>query len=135
MSRSTELDHIGVAVRDLDNAIKFFTEVLGLELEKIEEVPEEKVRIACLKLGNTQIELLQPTDPSSPVSRFIERKGEGIHHVALRVKNIHELCRFLREKGLKLVYEEPREIRGERLINFIHPKSALGVLIEIVERR
>ncbi len=129
------LDHIGIAVKDLDSAIKLFKDYLGLELVETEEVPEEKVKVAIFKVGDSYIELLQGLTEDSAISKFIAKKGEGIHHIALRVDNVDELSRELRGKGLKVIYDKARSVAGgKRRINFIHPKSAHGVLIEILER-
>ncbi len=131
-----KLDHIGIAVKNLEEGIKLYRDILGLTLVKIEEVPEEKVRIAMFKAGDTYIELLEGTTEDSPIAKFISKRGEGIHHIAIRVEDVNRLTKELREKGVKVIYEEPREVAGgERKINFIHPKSAGGVLLEIMERK
>lgn len=135
MPKILKIDHLGIAVKNLDEAVKFYRDVLGLELVKIEEVPEEKVRIAMFKVGESYIELLEGTSPDSAISKYIEKKGEGIHHIALRVDNIEEAVKELKDK-VRLVYEQPKTVAGgERIITFIHPKSAYGVLLELVERR
>lgn len=131
-----KIDHIGIAVKNLDEAVKFYRDVLGLELVRIEEVPEERVRIAMFKVGGSYIELLQGTDPESAVSKFIEKRGEGIHHIAVHVEDVDAKTEELRSKGVVLIYDKPREVsHGERKINFIHPKSSFGVLLEIMTRR
>lgn len=131
-----KIDHIGIAVKNLDEAVKFYRDMLGLELVRIEEVPEEKVRIAMFKVGDAYIELLQGTDPESAVSKFIEKRGEGIHHIALHVDDVDARTEELRSKGVALTYDKPREVaHGERKINFIHPRSSFGVLLEIMTRR
>lgn len=131
-----KIDHIGVAVKNLDEAVKFYKDVLGLELVKIEEVPEERVRIAMFRVGDSYIELLQGTDPESAVSKFIERRGEGIHHLSIHVDDVDAKTEELKSKGVTLTYDKPREVsHGERKINFIHPKSTFGVLLEIMTRR
>ncbi|MEM2006074.1 MAG: methylmalonyl-CoA epimerase [Sulfolobales archaeon] len=131
-----KIDHIGVAVKNLDEAVKFYKDVLGLELLKIEEVPEERVRIAMFRVGDSYIELLQGTDPESAVSKFIERRGEGIHHLSIHVDDVDAKTEELKSKGVTLTYDKPREVsHGERKINFIHPKSTFGVLLEIMTRR
>jgi len=131
-----KIDHIGVAVKNLDEAVKFYKDVLGLELVKIEEVPEERVRIAMFRVGDSYIELLQGTDPESAVSKFIERRGEGIHHLSIHVDDVDAKTEELKSKGVTLTYDKPREVsHGERRINFIHPKSTFGVLLEIMTRR
>ncbi len=128
------IDHIAIAVSDLDKAIENFKRILGVDPIKIEEVPEEKVRIAIFKIGDVQIELLQGTSEDSTVRKFIEKRGEGLHHIALRVENIGKALEELKAKGFQLIYEEPRIVAGERKISFVHPKSIHGVLLELVER-
>ncbi len=130
-----ELDHIGIAVKNLDEAIKFYRDVLGLELVEVEEVPEEKVKIAMFKAGSVYIELLQGLSEDSAISKYIAKRGEGIHHIAIRVENVDALTKELKEKGVRVVYEEPKLVSGgKRKINFIHPKTTHGVLLEILER-
>ncbi len=128
------LDHIGIAVKDLKESLKFFKDVLGLELIRVEEVPEEKVKVAMVKAGEVRLELLEATSEDSTIARFIKKRGEGIHHIALRVENAEEVSEVLRRKGLKLVYSEPKVVsEGSRKVNFIHPKSAHGILLEVME--
>ncbi len=130
-----ELDHIGIAVKNLDEAIKFYRDILGLELVEVEEVPEEKVKIAMFKAGSVYIELLQGLSEDSAISKYIAKRGEGIHHIAIRVENVDALTKELKEKGVRVVYEEPKLVSGgKRKINFIHPKATHGVLLEILER-
>lgn len=129
------LDHIGIAVKNLDEAVKFYRDVLGLELVKIEEVPEEKVRIAMFKVGASYIELLEAMDEGSAIAKFIEKRGEGIHHIAIGVDDVDALTKELVSKGVRVIYSEPKLVSGgARKINFIHPKSTRGVLLEIMER-
>jgi len=130
-----KLDHIGIAVKNLDDAIKFYKDVLGLELIEKEDVPEEKVRIAIFRVGEVFIELLEGTSEDSAIARFISKRGEGIHHLAIRVDNINEISKKLKERNIPLIYSEPRLVAGgKRKINFIHPKATHGVLLEILER-
>lgn len=130
-----ELDHIGIAVKNLDEAIKFYRDILGLKLIEVEEVPEEKVKIAMFRAGSVYIELLQGLSEDSAISKYIAKRGEGIHHIAIRVENVDALTKELKEKGVRVVYEEPRLVSGgKRKINFIHPKATHGVLLEILER-
>jgi methylmalonyl-CoA/ethylmalonyl-CoA epimerase len=129
------VDHIGVGVNKLDEAITLYCDVLGLRLEGIHVVEEQKVRVASLSTGGeTRIELLEPTGSESPVAKFIERRGEGVHHIALKVRNIEAVLEELKEKGLKLVDEKPRMGVGGAKIAFIHPKSTKNVLLELCER-
>lgn len=129
-----KIDHLGIAVKDIGEALKVYTEGLGLHFEKVEEVPEQKVKTAFLEVGSSHVELLESTDPEGPVGKFIESRGEGIHHVAFRVDDIQAAIARAKEKGLKLLNETPRVGAGGALIVFIHPKSTGGVLIELCQR-
>jgi methylmalonyl-CoA/ethylmalonyl-CoA epimerase len=129
----SHIEHIGIAVSNLDDAIKFYEKVFGLKCYRIEEVPEQKVRTAFFKVGQTKIELLEPTDPEGPVGKFIEKRGEGIHHLAFAVTDLEEKLRFAESTGVKLIDTKPR-IGAEGLqIAFLHPKSTFGVLTELCE--
>ncbi len=128
------VDHIGIAVKSMDEALKLWEEVLGIKCTGREEVEEQKVVTAFLPLGDTEIELLEPTSPESPVSKFMEKRGEGIHHLALRVENIEAALEELKGKGIRLIDEKPRCGAGGAKIAFIHPKAAGGVLLELSER-
>jgi methylmalonyl-CoA/ethylmalonyl-CoA epimerase len=129
------MDHIGVAVDSLDEAIELYS-VLGLKLEGIHVIAEQKVKVAFFSTGGeTRIELLEPTDPESPVAKFIERNGEGVHHISLKVRDIEGALEKLKNEGLKLVDEKPRVSVGGGKIAFIHPKSTRKVLYELCERR
>ena len=127
------LDHIAIAVRKLDEALQIYQNILGLQLEKIKVVENQKVRVAFLQAGKTKIELLEPTAPESTVAKFIEKKGEGIHHIALKVQNIEDFLKQLKEKGIALVDEKPRVGAEGGKIAFLHPKSLKNVLIELCE--
>ncbi len=129
-----KVDHIGIAVRNLDEAVAFYQETLGLPLVKREEVAEEKVRIAMFKAGETYVELLEPTSPESSVAKFIEKRGEGIHHMALGYDDVLKAQEHCKSKGAILVRPEPEDLKGDRVVNFIHPKSTHGVLLELVKR-
>ncbi len=128
-----KIDHLGIAVRDLEQALLIFGEKLGIEVGGVEEVAEQKVKVAFLPLGESNLELLQSTDPEGAVARFIESRGEGIHHVAFRVKNLEESLARLRSKGVRLIDEKPRLGAGGVKIAFLHPKSTGGVLVELCE--
>lgn len=130
-----KVDHIGVAVKSLDETLKFYQEMLGLELQGTEVVEEQKVKVAFLPVGDTEVELLESTDPEGPIAKFIEKKGEGIQHVAFRVENIEEAIAELMGKGVKMIDEKPRYGAGGAKIAFCHPKSTNGVLVEISERK
>ncbi|AIU70710.1 methylmalonyl-CoA epimerase [Thermococcus eurythermalis] len=128
-----KIDHVGIAVKNLDEAIKVW-EGLGLKVEEIEEVPDQKVRTAIIHIGESRIELLEPTAEDSPIAKFIAKRGEGIHHIALGVTNIEEHLKELKDKGYRLIDEEPRIGAGGAKIAFVHPKSVTGVLLELCER-
>lgn len=131
--RISGIDHIAVAVKSIDDVLKLYRDVLGVELVKIEDVEEENVRIAMFRIGGVFIELLEPKTPSSVVARFISERGEGIHHVALRVENIDEALKEVTGKGLRVIYSGSRNLK-DRKINFIHPRDTHGVMIELIER-
>ncbi len=132
--KPTAIDHIGIAVASIEESLKFWEQSLGIKCTGIEEVAEQKVKTAFLPLGETEIELLQATDPESPVAKFIEKKGEGIHHLAIRVENLEEALEKMKALGLKLIDEKPRYGAGGARIAFVHPKTAGGVLLELSER-
>jgi len=133
--KPTVIDHIGIAVKSIDDALVFWEKAMGIKCEGIEEVEEQKVKTAFLPVRETEIELLEGTSEDSPVSRFIEKKGEGIHHIAIRVDNIEEALEELKEKGIRLIDEKPRTGAGGCRIAFVHPKATGGILLEISERQ
>jgi methylmalonyl-CoA/ethylmalonyl-CoA epimerase len=128
-----KIEHIGIATRRLDEALAFWSSVLGLQVEETEEVAEQGVRVAMLPIGETRVELLEPTRESSPIAKFLEKRGPGIHHIAVRVEDIRATLRQLKEQGMRLIDESPRVGAGGCLVAFIHPSSAGGVLLELVE--
>ncbi|HHT69994.1 MAG TPA: methylmalonyl-CoA epimerase [Firmicutes bacterium] len=130
----SKIDHVGIAVSDLDKAKKFYQDVLGIKVTATEEVEEQKVITAFLPLGDSEIELLASTAPDGPIARFIEKRGEGIQHIALRVDNIDAALERLKTAGVRLIDEKPRRGAGGAKIAFIHPKATGGVLLEICER-
>ena len=132
--KTLKLDHIGIAVKDLDEALPFWQEVMGLELVGTEVVEEQKVKVAFLPVGDTEIELLESTAEDGQIARFIERNGEGIQHLAFRVENIEEGIAFMKEKGMRMIDEKPRYGAGGAKIAFLHPKSSKGILVELSER-
>jgi methylmalonyl-CoA/ethylmalonyl-CoA epimerase len=127
------IDHIGIAVKSIDEAKKFWLDTLGLKLSRIQDVPEQKVRVAILEAGGTTIELLEPTSPDSPIQRFIEKRGEGLHHLTLQTDNLAERLKKLKSANVGLIDEQPRIGAGGAKIAFVHPKSAHGVLVELCE--
>lgn len=130
----TKIDHLGIAVSSIDEKKNFWTDVLGLTLEGTETVEEQKVTTAFLPVGESEVELLESTSPDGAVARYIEKKGEGIQHVAFRVENIDEALKELKEKGIRLIDETPRKGAGGARIAFLHPKATSGVLVELCER-
>ncbi len=128
-----KIEHIGIATHNIDDALKFWRDALGLRVVETEEVAEQGVRVAMLPLGEPRIELLEPTSESSPVARFLEKRGAGIHHIAVRVDDIRATLRDLKEKGVRLIDETPRVGAGGCLVAFVHPATAGGVLLELVE--
>jgi methylmalonyl-CoA/ethylmalonyl-CoA epimerase len=131
--KPSHIEHIGIAVSDLEKAIDFYDKVLGLQCYKIEEVTDQKVRTAFLMAGDTKIELLQSTDPEGPIGKFIEKRGEGIHHIAFAVEGIEDHLQHAESMGVKLIDTSPRKGAEGLDIAFLHPKSASGVLIEFCE--
>jgi methylmalonyl-CoA/ethylmalonyl-CoA epimerase len=129
------IEHLGIATRRLDEAIGFWREALGLEVVETEEVADQRVRVAMLPLGESRIELLEPTSEDSPIAKFLEKRGPGIHHIAVRVDDIRVALARLKEQGARLIDETPRTGAGGSLIAFVHPSSTNGVLLELVEHR
>ncbi|MEW9669649.1 methylmalonyl-CoA epimerase [Ammoniphilus sp. 3BR4] len=128
-----QIEHIGIAVRNLEESVKFYTELLGLKLLGYETVESEMVRVAFLEIGETHLELLEATSPESPIAQFIEKKGEGIHHIALQVDDSVDRLGYLKEKGIKLIHEVPKQGAHGNLVAFLHPKSTNGVLLELCQ--
>lgn len=133
MSQPPVLDHIGIAVQSIDAGLAVYR-ALGIEVEGIEEVEDQMVRVAFLPVGDTRIELLAPTDESSPIARHLERRGEGLHHICLRVPDIRESMDSLSGEGYRLLSDEPLRGAHDCLVCFIHPKSTGGVLIELSQK-
>jgi methylmalonyl-CoA/ethylmalonyl-CoA epimerase len=128
------IDHIGIAVKSLDQAGRFYTEALGLKVHDVETVTDQKVRVAFIPITDSELELLESTQEDGPVAKFIAAKGEGIQHLAFRVENIEESLAELKAKGVRLIDEKPRLGAGGAKIAFIHPKETNGVLVEICQR-
>jgi methylmalonyl-CoA epimerase len=128
-----KIDHIGIATRGIQDAMTFYRDALGLEVSAPEEVADQKVRVAMLPIGESRIELLEGTSADSPIARFLEKRGPGIHHIAVRVDDIRAALANLKEKGARLIDEEPRKGAGGCLVAFVHPSSTGGVLLELVE--
>jgi methylmalonyl-CoA/ethylmalonyl-CoA epimerase len=133
--KPTHIEHIGIAVADLENSISFYEKVFGLKCYNIEEVADQKIRTAFFMVGQTKIELLESTDPEGPIGKFIEKRGEGIHHIAFAVDNITEQLKHAEEEGVRLIDTIPKKGAEGFDIAFLHPKSTAGVLIEIIENK
>ena len=129
----TRLDHIGIAVKSIAESLKVY-EAMGLKSVGVEEVAEQKVRVAFLPIGETEIELLESTAPDGPVAKYIEKNGEGIQHLALRVDDLEAALAEMKAKGVRLIDEKPRYGAGGAKIAFVHPRSTGGVLLELSER-
>ena len=129
-----KIDHIGIATNAIDGSVDFWRDTLGLAVGEIEEVSQQKVRVCMLPVGESQVELLEATSPDSPISKFLEKRGQGIHHIAIRVDDIRGMLATLKGKGARLIDEEPRTGAGGCLVAFIHPSSTGGVLLELVQR-
>ena len=133
--RSNRVDHIGIAVKDIQTALKFYSNLLGLELHGEEVVAEQKVKTAFLPIGDTEVELLESTEPDGPIAKFIEKKGEGVHHIAFTVADLDGALKDLEEKGVQLIDRKPRIGAGNKRIAFLHPKDTFGVLVELSEEK
>lgn len=129
--RAKGLEHVAIAVKDLDASIAFYRDVLGLELTEIEEVPEQQVRTAIFGHGMGRVELICPTAPDTGVARFLERRGEGLHHLCIEVDDLEASLEALKAKGVKLIDQTPQPGAGGAKVAFIHPKGAHGVLTEL----
>jgi len=129
-----KIDHIGIAVKNLDETMKFYADALGLKTVATEVVEDQKVRIAFIPVGDSEVELIESTSPDGPVAKFIESRGEGLQHIAFRVDNIEEALQELKNKCIRLIDEKPRKGGGEAMIAFVHPKATNGVLVEITQR-
>ncbi len=128
-----KINHLGVATKDIDEALKFWENALGLENVHTETVADQKVRVAMLPIGESRIELLEPTSDDSPITKFLEKRGGGIHHIAVEVENIEEALKKLKREGMRLIDETPRIGAEGCLVAFVHPSSANGVLLELVQ--
>lgn len=131
----TRVDHIGIAVKNLDEMVKWYEETLGVKAHGTEIVEDQKVKVAFLPIGDSELELLESTEADGPIAKFIEKNGEGIQHVALRVDNIEEALAELKGKEVRLIDQTPRYGAGNASIAFVHPKATHGVLLELTERK
>lgn len=130
-----KINHLGIATKGIDEALKFWQDALGLENVHTETVEDQKVRVAMLPIGDTKIELLEATSEDSPIAKFLEKRGGGIHHVAVEVENIEESLVKLKKEGARLIDEKPRVGAEGCLIAFVHPSSSNGVLLELIQKQ
>jgi methylmalonyl-CoA/ethylmalonyl-CoA epimerase len=128
--KPTHIEHIGIAVSDLDESVRYYEDFLGLECYAIEEVADQKVKTAIFRVGDTKIELLESTDPQGPIGKFVEKRGPGIHHLAFAVENVAESLQHAEKYGVRLIDKVPRKGAEGLQIGFLHPKSTFGVLTE-----
>lgn len=128
-----QIDHLGIAVRSIDAALPYYEKVLGLTCERIEEVPSQKVRTAFFDVGGVHLELLEPTAADSPIAKFLDDRGEGIHHIAFRSSDIEGQLAQAKGEGVRLIHETPIDGAGGKLVAFLHPKSTQGVLTEFCQ--
>jgi methylmalonyl-CoA epimerase len=128
-----KIDHIGIAVKDIDHGIKLFKEVFGIEPSLVYESEYTKAKIAFFPIGEVKIELIQPTNPESVMAKFLEKKGEGIHHVSLKVKDVDQCLSEMEKKGIQLIDKKSRRVRENERVAFLHPKSTHGVLFELIQ--
>jgi methylmalonyl-CoA/ethylmalonyl-CoA epimerase len=127
-----KIDHVAIVVQDIDAALKFWQQTFGLELDHVEDVPSQKSKVAFLPVGESEIELVQPTTPDSGLANFLEKRGEGMHHICIEVEDINATMVELKSKGVRLINEVPEELPGRKMA-FIHPKTANGVLVELYQ--
>ncbi len=133
--KPTHIEHIGIAVKNLEESIKYYEEVMGLTCYAVEEVTDQKVKTAFFMIGQTKIELLQSTDPEGPVGKFVEKKGEGVHHIAFAVDDVNQALKDVSEKGVRLIDKSSRKGAEGLNIGFLHPKTTGGVLTELCSKK
>lgn len=132
MSKIKKINHVAIVVNDLESALEFWRDVLGLNLDHVEDVPSQASKVAFLPVGEGEVELVEPTNPESGLAKYLEKRGEGMHHLCIEVEDIEQMLNQLKEKDVKLINEIPLELPGRRMA-FIHPKSTNGVLLELYE--
>ncbi len=132
MAKVTKINHVGIAVANVDDALKFWRDILGIELDHVEDVPASKSKVAFLPVGDSDVELVYPASEDAPISKFIAERGGGIHHLCVEVDDISAMLAHLKEKGVRLIDEEPKVMPGRKMA-FIHPKATGGVLLELYE--
>jgi methylmalonyl-CoA/ethylmalonyl-CoA epimerase len=132
MAKIKKINHVAIVVADIDSAMDFWGDALGLTLDHVEDVPSQASKVAFIPVGDSEVELVQPTDPESGLAKYLDKRGEGMHHLCVEVDDIEGMLNILSEKGVRLINEEPITLPGRRMA-FVHPKSANGVLIELYE--
>ena len=132
MAKILKMNHVAIAVEDIENALGFWQDALGIRLDHVEEVPSQKAKVAFLPVGESEVELVQPTDGDTGTAKFLATRGPGMHHLCFEVDDIEGMLAALKEKGIRLINEEPIELEGRRMA-FVHPKSANGVLVELYQ--
>lgn len=132
MAKIKKINHIAIAVNDVEESLKFWRDAMGLQVDHIEDVPSQKAQVVFIPVGDSEVELVKPTSPDTGVAKFIEEKGGGMHHLCFEVDNIDEMLVDLKEKGVRLINETALELPGRKMA-FIHPKSTNGVLVELYE--
>jgi methylmalonyl-CoA/ethylmalonyl-CoA epimerase len=132
--KTSHIEHIGIAVKNLEASIKYYEEIFGLKCYAVEEVKDQKVRTAFFEVGQTKIELLESTEPDGPIGKFIDKRGEGFHHLAFAVNDVEEGLKEIENKGIELIDKHPRKGAEDLNIAFLHPKSTHGVLTELCEK-
>jgi methylmalonyl-CoA/ethylmalonyl-CoA epimerase len=132
MPEIKKINHVAIVVEDIESALTFWRDQLGLTLDHIEDVPSQSSKVAFLPVGEGEVELVEPTDPNSGLAKYLEKRGEGMHHLCIQVENIENVLVELRDKGVRLINETPVDLPGRRMA-FIHPKSTNGVLLELYE--
>jgi methylmalonyl-CoA/ethylmalonyl-CoA epimerase len=132
MAKPIKINHIGIAVANIDESLKFWRDALGIELSHIEDVPSQKAKVAFLPVGESEVELVNPTTDDSGVAKFIAERGGGMHHLCVEVDDIESVIANLKEKGVRMIDEEPKVLPGRKMA-FVHPKSAGGVLVELYQ--
>jgi len=132
MAKIKKINHIAIAVKDVEESLKFWCDAMGLKVDHIEDVPSQKSEVVFIPVGDSEVELVRPTSPDSGVAKFVEEKGGGMHHLCFEVDNIDEMLMQLKEKGIRLINEVALELPGRKMA-FIHPKSTNGVLVELYE--
>lgn len=132
MPKVKKINHVAIVVQDIDAALAFWLDQLGLELDHIEAVPSQSSKVAFIPVGGSEVELVQPTDPDTGLGKYLEKRGEGMHHLCVEVDDIEAMLADLKEKGVRLIDETPVDLPGRRMA-FIHPKAANGVLVELYE--